>query len=335
MKALRHLLEYWAALAASRLLGLLPLKGVHAVARFLGKGAYYLGLSRRMALANLALAFPGKSAAERRAIAREAYAQFAMTLLEIAAMPSLAHGRIASMFEFEGLEILDSLVAQKRGAICVSAHFGNWEWMGAAVAARGYPLSLMIGTQSNPYVDAMFIRLRATQGMRGVRIRDLRETMRALKRGEFMAAVGDQDGDKYGVFVKLFGHTACTHFFWELPAIRTGSALVFGVPERLGPRRHRVAIKLLPDPPAGLSDIQATAFRLQAYNDLLEEAVRKNPEMWLWMHHRWLSQPEQRLHIGSPERARVERGEVTFDTVKQAWIEAATGAVVKMEAWNP
>jgi KDO2-lipid IV(A) lauroyltransferase len=333
MKALRYKLETWLVLLGAKAMQSLPLEGAQAFARFCGRAAFGLGVARRAALDNLALAFPEKSPSERRAIAQASYEQFATTMVELTRMPVTNPAEIAAMFEFEGLEIFDQLKAEKRGAVCVSAHYGNWEWMGAAMIQKGYPMTFMIGTQSNPEVDRLFNEYRATVGIRYVRIRALRDVIRLLKNGEFTAALGDQDGDKWGRITRFFGAEVSTHLFWEAPALRTGAAILFGVPERLGPRSHRLAVKRLPDPPEGLNEAQASAFRLQAYNDLLEQAIRKNPPMWLWMHHRFRSIGLHRLE--GDERAMAERGEARFDTGIQAWVRASNGERLDFKSWKP
>ena len=333
MKKIRYKIEYWLTLLGAQAMQRLSLEQTQAFARFMGRMAFGLGVARKAALENLALVFPDKSAAERRAIARASYEQFATTMVELTRMPVTPPAELKAMFEFEGLEIFDRLRAEKRGAICVSAHYGNWEWMGAALIQKGYPMTFMIGTQSNPDVDRLFNEYRSSVGIGYLRIRAIRDVIKALKNGEWMAVLGDQDGDKWGRITRFFGQEVSTHYFWEAPAVRTGAAILFGVPERLGPRRHRLKVIQLPDPPQGLSELQATAFRLQAYNDLLEAAIRKNPTMWLWMHRRFRSVALHRLE--GEERAQAEQGLARFDTVTQSWQRASDQGPLEFKSWKP
>jgi KDO2-lipid IV(A) lauroyltransferase len=333
MKKLRYKLEYVLVLAGAKVMQSIPLEWAQAFARFCGRWAYRLGVARRAALDNLALAFPEMAPAQRRRIALASYEQFATTMIELTRMPVSSGAELAAMFEFEGLELFDKLKAEKRGAVCVSAHYGNWEWMGAAMIHMGYPMTFMIGTQSNPDTDRLFNEYRATVGIKFVRIRAIRDVIKALKAGEFMAVLGDQDGDKWGLITRFFGQEVSTHSFWEAPAVRTGAAILFGVPERLGPRKHRLKVVQLPDPPEGLNEAQATAFRLQAYNDCLEEAIRRNPPMWLWMHHRFRSRALHRLD--GLERAMAEKGQARFDTRLQAWVSEPGGEALDFKTWKP
>jgi KDO2-lipid IV(A) lauroyltransferase len=248
-------------------------------------------------------------------------------------MPVSKPQDIASYFEFSNLDYLEAVKKAGKGAICMSAHYGNWEWMGAALIAKGFPVTFMIGTQSNPYVDKLFNEYRSKVGIRFVRIKAVKEVIRGLKNGEFMAFLGDQDGDRWGCFVDFFGHPASTYTFGDIMARKTGAAMFFGVPRRLGARQHHVDIVPLPEAPAALSETEALAFRLQAYNSALEKAVREDPGQWLWMQHRWRAQPVHRLE--GEERLRVERGEARFDMARQAWVAVPGGEVLELKTWKP
>ncbi len=164
--------------------------------------------------------------------------------------------------------------------MCLSAHYGNWEWMGAALIQKGFPVTFLIGTQSNPYVDRLFNDYRSRVGIQFVRIRSIKDALRVLKQNGLVALLDDQDGDKWGSFAPFFGEVVSTHTIGTLLARKAGSALCFGVPERTGPRRHRIDERAAPGPgPAGrdLGEAQATAFLLNEYNARLEAAVRRDP----------------------------------------------------------
>ncbi|MES2202230.1 MAG: hypothetical protein V4498_08260 [candidate division FCPU426 bacterium] len=333
IRALRYRLEYAFVLAGAWLVQSLSLESAQAFARFLGRCAWGLGVARRTSLDNLVLAFNGeKTKPERRKIAKAAYEGFAQTMIELARMPVTSPEEIESYFEFENLELLHTLQQAGKGAICLSAHYGNWEWMGAALIKKGFPMTFMIGTQSNPHVDRLFNEYRGKVGIKFVRIRHIKEVVKGLRNGEFMALLGDQDGDKWGTFVDFFGRHASTHTIGDILARKTGAPTFFGVSQRLGPRKHFVSIVPMAEAPAGLSEIQASAFRLQEYNNHLEAAIRRDPGQWLWMHRRWQSQPFHRL--SGAERVMAEKGGALFDPKRQAWVSVANGEVLDFSTWK-
>jgi len=329
LRRLRHRLEYAIVLPAIAVLGRLPLAWVRALGRGLGRAAYHLGVARRTGRRNLEERL-GLKGAERDAVLKRAYASFGQTTLELMAMPRVPKDFIAQDFDYQGVSLVD-LQKQGKGVLCLSAHYGNWEWMAAALADRGLPVTLLIGTQSNPWVDELFIRHRGTHGLNCVRIGDLRGALKALKAGHLVAILHDQDGDKWGTFAPFFGAQASTHSVAVLLARRSGAPMAFGLPRRLPDGTSRVVVHQIPEAPEGLSELQATAWRLTRHNELLEAGIREDPGQWLWMHNRWRSVPLHRL--AGEERARAERGEIVFDTAAQCWRDRA-GAELTMETWK-
>lgn len=52
--------------------------------------------------------------------------------MEMLYMPNLTPQFIKEHIEMRGLEHLDAALAEDKGVIILTAHVGNWEWMGAA-----------------------------------------------------------------------------------------------------------------------------------------------------------------------------------------------------------
>jgi Kdo2-lipid IVA lauroyltransferase/acyltransferase len=167
--------------------------------------------------------------------------------------------------------------------------------------------------------------------MRMTRIADIRGALKVLKGGGLVAILHDQDGDKWGTFVPFFGAQASTHSIGVMLARRSGAAIAYGVPVRTDGSRSEMQIHFLPEPPEGLNEQQATAWTLARYNELLEADIRRHPDRWLWMHHRWSSIPEHRL--SGEDRRRAQLGEIRFDDQAQCWRDAQ-GGEVRVEGWR-
>lgn len=326
LKKIRYFMEFIITLAAGVCIRVLSPEQTSRFGFWLGRRIFQLGVSRETTLSNLAMIFPEKSEPERRRIAAEAYGHFSVTLLELMRMPLIDPRDLMVNFEFVGLDILEETLKRGKGAVCLSGHFGNWEWMGAALVARGYPLSFMIGTQSNPWVDRLFNSYRTHCDINLIPLKNIKGVLTTLKRNQFVALLGDQDGDRYGQFIDFMGRTASTYTGPAVFARRTGADMLLACSVRLGPRRHKVEIVRLPDPPAGLSEEMDNAFRLQSYNAELGRMVRQHPEQWLWMHRRWVSRPEH--HLQGEDRRKAEAGQWVFDTREQCWRQASDGLKV-------
>lgn len=331
-RGLRHRLEYLAVLVAVAVLERLPQPWVRALGRCLGRVGFHLGVARQVARRNLERYLGVGDPAERDRILKAAYAGLGQTMAELAALRSVSPEARKASFDIEGLDELKRLHALGKGVVCLSAHFGSWECMAAALAQHGMPLALVAGFQSNPWTDALLNRQREAAGAKVLRVKDVRGTLRFLKAGGLIAIMHDQDGDKWGTFVPFFGAPASTLSVADILARHSGAPMVYGVAVRGADGRGRLKVHVLPEAPAGLDQSRATAWRLARYNALLEADIRAHPEQWLWMHNRWQSVPWHRL--SGEERARAERGEIRFDTELQAWVDAADGRVLTMETWR-
>ena len=118
------------------LTSLLPTRSSRALARPLAAVLWRLsGRLRRVSLANLALCFPERGAAERERLAREAMFHYACNVLEVGVSWFWSEPRFRALFEPpEGWEVLEQASAEGRGVLFLAPHFGAWEMLGLAVS---------------------------------------------------------------------------------------------------------------------------------------------------------------------------------------------------------
>ena len=62
-------------------------------------------------------------------------------------MPALNKDNIRGLVTFDHPEILWEALKQKKGVVMLACHIDNWEWLGAALALNGFPLSARISPQ--------------------------------------------------------------------------------------------------------------------------------------------------------------------------------------------
>lgn len=327
-KKFRYLVEYVLTLFLGVFIRVLSVRQAYALAAWLGRVGFFFGAARSVTMENLKNAFPEKTDEERTKIARAAYENFVATMIEILRLPLCDPRELVRDFQFEGAEHLGALLEKGKGVVACSGHFGNWEGMAAANLAHGYPIILMIGAQSNPYVDRLFNSYRQHCELSLLTLKDFRGIMAALKRNQVLALLGDQDGDRHGMFVDFLGRAASTFTGPAVFARKSGAGMIAAATVRQEPGKCLVKVVRLPDPPPGLSDEMDTYFRLKAYNQALGELIRQHPEQWWWMHKRWEARPEHRL--SGELRKRAETGEIYFDVETQRWKEKDSGKEVQI-----
>ena len=245
----------------------------------LGVLAYWLGIRRRAALDNLARAFPEKPPAERRKLARAAYAQLGRSLAELfLPMPPV---------EFDGWDIYEKARAQGRGVVVAIAHYGNFELLARAAARRGVRLTL-IGRRLRGAFNRWLVESRGVHTLpdRG----SSAEAVAALRRGEVLAIAVDQNmRPSRGVFVDFFGTPACTTPAAAVYALRAGAPLIAAFPARSENRTH--VVKICGPFETSQRGHEAVIDLTQKLTRAVEDAVRARPDHWFWVHRRWKTRP--------------------------------------------
>ena len=274
--------------------GRLPLPLALWLGRRLGDVAYLaLGRRRRLALANLARAYPALPRRARVRLARRASQHLGMTLLELARLLTRPLDVTLERIRLEGVEHLRAAMAAHGRALLLTAHLGNWELLAAAHRLTGFPLSIVVRPLDAPWLDALAEKLRRGTGVELIDKRGaLRPVLEALRRGRMIGILMDQNAARReGVFVDFFGRPASTSRSIALLAVRTRTPVVPVFARRDADGRHTVVIHpALPPPEANGAD--AAVVELTARCTIaIERAIREAPEQWLWSHDRWRTRP--------------------------------------------
>lgn len=252
-----------------------------------------LGIRRNVAEKQIAAAFPEFSLREVKRVARESYRHLGRVAAETALFSKLdGPGILAHMAGIDGLELFVRQREDGRGAIVLTGHVGNWEIGGAAVAASGVPIDVVVRLMGNPLFNDYLTATRSHLGMTVVRDRDaVRHTPRALRDRHVMAFLIDQSGLHIASsFVPFFGRPAKTPRGPAVLALRLAVPIFFGVSIRQFDGRYQMDIREIVTERTGDTDLDVDAI-LNEYSRLLEQYVRETPEQYFWQHRRWKRQP--------------------------------------------
>jgi len=290
-----HALEALLARGAAAGLRALPWRSSIAAGAALGTAAGGLGLRRRVARANLALAFPKKPEAERDAILAAHYRELGRVLAEYTRMGELSALDSEAIAAVHGLEHLESARARGRGVILMSGHYSSFELLCARLG-RLHPTDVLTRRVSNPGVERWLTERRHEAGLGTISSETgVREVYGALKAQRFVAMLADQDARGHGVFVPFFGRPTSTALGPARISIATGAPILMGFTTRGRDGRHALEL----EPPLEAEDPRASdaAERLTArHTARLEHWVRKRPELWFWLHRRWKTAPPGSAH---------------------------------------
>lgn len=265
-------------------------------ARRLADGAAWviMGLFRerqRLAEASIAAAFPEFTATEVRRVRRESVRNICRTMVELLKLPSLTPDEMLALTDTTAMPGLRDALASGRGTICVSAHFGNWEWLGALLGAGPVPAHFVARDAPHSVTARIINEARASHGMHVIGREDLRTMLSVLRSGETLGIVPDQHALEGGVLLDFLGRPAWTFTGPALLAMRTGARVIPAFCPRLPDGTFRVEV--LPEVEmADTGDRDADLLtNTQRINTAIEQIIRKYPGQWLWMHDRWKGAP--------------------------------------------
>jgi len=172
--------------------------------------------------------------------------------------------------------------------LLLSAHLGNWELIGAALAMKGYPVSVITKIPKNQAVNRWWIGYREKVGIGLLKGRGLlKDGVAHLAQGGILGFVLDQNARRReGVFVPFFGREACTLKSLALLSRRTRALVVPVFISRHG-NHHQVVFEEPIDQEAS-GDVEGDVVKwTAAYTAWTERVIRLNPEQWTWLHQRW------------------------------------------------
>jgi Kdo2-lipid IVA lauroyltransferase/acyltransferase len=295
-----------------RVLGLLPLGPALALGGAAGRLAHRLaGGTRRLALTHLAQAFPEKTPAEREAIARDMFVHLGRSATELASVRWYDR-RLDQYVEVTPPRLLAEVMGRGRGMVFVTGHLGSWELLARRIARAGVPNAVIAKSRGDRALNAMAERFRAAGGVTTLWREDPdtgRAIIRTFRSGKALGILIDQDTRVQGVFVPFFGRLAFTPRAAADFAIRFGAPVVVGTIHRKGPRPadghllELTEVSFSSDPP----DREVEAVRLTAAcTAILEDAIRRHPGEWVWMHERWRTRPaDERAAVEMPAPSKV------------------------------
>jgi KDO2-lipid IV(A) lauroyltransferase len=281
------------------LLSRVPLRVAWPIGTLAGRLGWWLGgATRRKALAGLATAFPEKSEAERAAIGRAMMVHLAHVAVEAVTIRSFDR-ELESYVALDKPELLREVMARGKGVILVPGHIGNWEFVARRIARAGFENATIGRANNDARLTRLIDRFRASGGVHTV----WRESpgagriiMKTLRAGHGLIILIDQDTRVQNVFVPFFGKLAATPRAVGDLALRFGAAVVVATSHRRGDGAgsgHQIELTEIPFDPSP-ADREAEVIRITAEcTRTYEEAIRRHPAEWVWMHERWKTRPPE------------------------------------------
>ena len=278
-----------------RLLGLLPLRALHALGAGVGRTLWWRRRSRERVHVEVNMRFvhPRMDEAGRAQLVRACLLETGRAALEIAGVWGRgARHALALVREVRGAELFDDALRAKRGLIIAAPHLGCWELLNYWLCSRT-PLAILYAPPRYAAFEALLLRARGELAPQQVRAdgAGVRALYKRLAAGGVVGILPDQQPKRgEGQFAPFFGTPALTMVLLSRLAQRTGATVLFAFAERL-PKGAGFRIHILPAPHGIADDDLPTA--VAALNRGVEECVRIAPAQYQWAYKRYSIRPAQ------------------------------------------
>jgi KDO2-lipid IV(A) lauroyltransferase len=251
-----------------------------------------MGAQRRMLERHLARAV-GRPLrpVERRRLVTEAFESYARYWIESFRLPSVSAAELDRNMTHEGFSHIQAAVDAGTGAILALPHLGGWDFGGAWLATRGYPVTVVVEPLQPPELFEWFAEFRRSIGLTVVPLgpEATPAVLRALKANELVGLLCDRDVGASGVEVEFFGERTSLPAGPVALALRTGAPLLpTAVYFRGRSGHHGVVRPPVPLVRAGrMRDDVAAGMQLLAGE--LEALIRAEPTQWHLLQPNWPS----------------------------------------------
>lgn len=284
---------FWIGLVIWRIILFLPYPVLLKIGYALGWIFSKLKVGKRrirIAKRNLSLCFPDYSEQQINEIVDANIKATGMAIIETGMAWFWSNRRIQKWSKIEGLDYLKA--NQKDGVILIGVHFLTLE-LGARILGIHTPGIGVYRPNDNPLMDWLqtWGRLRSNKDM--LDRKDLRNMIKALRRGEIMWYAPDHDyGRKNAVFVPFFAvqHAATTTGSYYLLKSSPNSKVIPFAPLR-NADGSGYTVKI--SEPVDFSDLNNETDIAIKMNQVIEKEILQGIEQYMWLHRRFKTRPQE------------------------------------------
>ncbi len=281
---------YYLFYAFAWLIAWLPLRVLYLLSDICFLILYYLvGYRKKVVRTNLEKSFPEKTKGERQRIEHRFYRYFCDLFVETIKLMHMSPRQMNKRMKYINGEIIAEQYARGKSVMLMTSHYGNWEWTSSfSLFYPDKPVYQVYRQLKNRNFDRFMYLLRIHFGAKNIEKKStLRKMLQLRKEGRLcmFGMLSDQTPSPANI------HYWTNFLNQNTPAI-TGTeqlARKFDYPvvyiSVTRQKRGYYHCELIP---ISLNSAETEEFEItEKYTRMLEEAIRKAPEYWLWTHKRW------------------------------------------------
>ena len=277
-------------------LGFIPIRLGQYLGRLLGG---FLGIAAvgpmKTSLNGLRMVFGDRmSEKDLKKLNRRIVVHFAQMLFEVPHVLRLNMRNLHRYVYFENEKAFTDALSKGKGCFILTGHFGNWEFMSAAITLRFQTDGIAVARPVDfAPAEELLTRLRTHFGTEIIpKKKAMKKLLMGTRKNKTMGILLDQNVDWYeGVFVPFMGKLACTNKGLALIAMKTGAPVIPVFSARQPDGRYRVVFENAVELVHTGSKLSDTEENTALFNRIFEKYIYWYPEQWFWFHKRWKTRP--------------------------------------------
>jgi KDO2-lipid IV(A) lauroyltransferase len=269
------------------LLSLLPLRALYLISDAAAWLVWrVIGYRKEVVLANLDIAFPEKSKAEKERIAAAFYHNLIDTFIETIKLVSASEKFMKDHYVAD-VSLFHELKASGKKCQIHLGHNFNWELAGITMPLLlPYQVLSVYMPINNKALDRVFLKLRSRTGAIMLPATTIGRAIVPYRNQQYLSAlVADQNPGvpSRAYWFQFFGRPTPFVKGPEKSAKGNDAAVVFAHFTKIKRGYYRGHFHIATTDPNQFQEGGLTSI----YIKYLEGVIRENPEMWLWSHRRW------------------------------------------------
>ena len=268
-------------------ISLLPFFILYRISDFFYVIIYYLiGYRKEVVFANLHIAFPDKSVAEKIIIAKQFYKNLIDTFVESIKLISISQKAFNKRASIDFAEV-NQLIEQGKNIQIHSGHQMNWEYAHWAVTEQiRLPWIGIYNRLGNKTMERIFFKIRNKGTTVLIPGQEFKNRVHSVFKEQYaLGLVADQNPGypAKAYWLNFFNRPVPFPTGPDKGARKKDTAVVFVrfVKLRRGYYRYDAQVACVHG-----SQLEEGKLTLM-YRDFLEETIKKNPDNYLWSHRRW------------------------------------------------
>jgi len=265
----------------------IPRKYALLLGRKLGLFFYYfIPIRKSIAVKNISIAFPELNKNEREKLLYSTYQHFGMVLIDFLRLNKYKREKNTNLVKIPSDSI--KLFKENNGGILLSAHLGNWEYLGSSLGLHEIHCVGVAQIQHSNGANTFFNELRESKMTKIIPVNAGSKMMlKSMIDGAYLGLISDQNAGRKGSSATFFGKQVSVPKGVGVFHVKTNFPILLGFCILLPDFSYDLSFKLLDfkDLPNNIDE--AVKIINQKYTMLLEQKIREYPNQYFWFHRKW------------------------------------------------